>query len=196
MFAPDLKGFGENSGMEYPYSLDDYCAEVSDYIKKNGIYNCDVIAHSFGGRIAIKLASSDSGIFNKAVLTGCAGLKPKTTFNKAVKKVVFKALKPLLGKEKLQRFYSSDYRALSGVMKESFIKIVNESLDDRLALIKNKTYIVFGENDGQTPLYMAKKLHRKIADSELLIIKGAGHFAFIDRPDIFNTEVREFLLSR
>lgn len=195
VFAPDLKGFGENTGMEYPYSLDDYCQEVSEYIAKNGIYNCDVIAHSFGGRIAIKLASINSGLFNKMVLTGCAGLKPKKTLKKTFRKFAFNTLKHFYKKEKLERFYSSDYLALDSVMKQSFIKIVNEYLDDRLKYIKNKAFIVFGENDGETPLYMAKKLHKKIADSKLLIIKNAGHFAFIDNPNIFNTEVREFLLS-
>lgn len=195
MYAPDLKGFGDNTGMEYPYSLDDYCREVSEYIKENGIYNCDVIAHSFGGRIAIKLASYDSDIFNKMVLTGCAGLKPKRTIKKTFRKIAFNVLKQFVDKEKLQGFYSGDYRALDKTMKESFIKIVNEHLNDRLTLIKNKTFIVFGKNDEQTPPYMAKILHEKIADSRLLFIAGAGHFAFIDKPHIFNTEVREFLLS-
>jgi pimeloyl-ACP methyl ester carboxylesterase len=55
---------------------------------------------------------------------------------------------------------------------------------------------VFGEDDKETPLYMAKKLAKEIRDSKLLIIQRAGHFCFVDRPHKFNTEVREFLLSK
>ena len=35
----------------------------------------------------------------------------------------------------------------------------------------------------------------KLKNSKIFIIDGAGHFCFVDKPSIFNTEVREFLLS-
>jgi pimeloyl-ACP methyl ester carboxylesterase len=80
-------------------------------------------------------------------------------------------------------------------MRQSFIKIVNEHLDDRLCLIQNKTLLIYGERDNETPLYMAKRFSRGIKNSRLVIFKNAGHFPFIDCPYKFNLEVREFLLS-
>lgn len=195
VFVPDLKGFGENARMEYPYSLSDYLDSVKEYMHKSGIKKPHVIAHSFGARIAIKGASEDEELFDKLVLTGAAGLKPKTTVKKAIKKMVFSVAKKFVSREKLQGFYSSDYLSLSPVMKESFIKIVNEHLDDRLSLINNHTLLVFGEKDMETPLYMAKKLNEGIKSSSLMVIKDAGHFCFIDKSAKFNVEVREFLLS-
>ena len=56
--------------MEYPYSLSDYAEEVREYMQKNGIVKPHVIAHSFGARIAIKLAAEDPGLFDSIVLTG------------------------------------------------------------------------------------------------------------------------------
>ncbi len=195
MFAPDLKGFGKNTGMSYPYSLDDYIAEVREYMYKNGLERPNVVAHSFGGRIAIKAAYSDPFLFSRLVLCGAAGLKPRKSLKKAFKKFAFGALKRVVGREKLTRFYSPDYLALDSVMRESFKLIVGEYLDYALCGIKNPTLIVFGENDRETPVYMAKRLHAGIKDSKLLIIEGAGHFSFIDKPFKFNTEVKEFLLS-
>ncbi len=195
VYAPDLKGFGSNFDMEYPYSLDDYVNEVKEYIKDNGLKNPDVIAHSFGGRIAIKLASTDKSAFGKMVLTGCAGLKPKLTFKKAWRKASFNFLKHFVKREKLSRYYSNDYNMLNVTMKESFKKIVSEHLDDRLADIDNQALIIFGKNDDQTPLYMAKRLNKGIKNSKLILIANAGHFCFIDKPARFNMEVREFLLS-
>ncbi|MBP5467109.1 MAG: alpha/beta hydrolase, partial [Clostridia bacterium] len=113
----------------------------------------------------------------------------------AVKTAAYKTLKRFLPKEKLKRFFSSDYNALSPVMRESFIKIVNEHLDDRLCDIKNPTLLAFGKNDAETPLYMAKKLNAGIAGSRLIVLEDAGHFCFIDKPNKFNMEVKEFLLS-
>jgi pimeloyl-ACP methyl ester carboxylesterase len=195
VFALDFKGFGENKGMKAPYSLDDYISEMREYMYKNGIIRPHVIAHSFGGRVAIKSASYDNGLFDKIVLTGAAGLKPKRTVKKFFKRTAFNVLKKFVNKERLTAFYSKDYLALDDVMKESFKKIVSETLDDRLSFIRNSTLIVFGDKDKETPIYMAKRLNRGITDSKLIIIKGAGHFCFIDKYNKFNTEVKEFLLS-
>ena len=193
--AIDLKGFGQNQGMEYPYSLSDYANEVKDYISLNGLNRPHLIAHSFGVRIAVKLASETPDLFDKIVITGGAGLKPKRSIKYRLKRLAFKTVKFFNPSAKLERFYSADYLALNPVMRQSFIKIVNEHLDDRLKFIRNETLLVYGELDKETPLYMAKRFNRGIKNSKLITIKNAGHFPFIDCPYKFNTEVREFLLS-
>lgn len=181
--------------MEYPYSLSDYVNEVKEFVENNGLKRPHVIAHSFGGRIVIKLASENTEFFDRIVLTGSAGLKPKRNFRYVLKKFTFNILKKFINRENLRRFYSSDYINLSPIMKESFKLIISENLDDRLSLIKNNTLIISGTNDKETPPYMAKRLNKGILNSELIMIKDAGHFCFIDSPEKFNTEVKEFLLS-
>lgn len=195
VYAPDLKGFGTNADVDYPYSLDDYCGDVLRFIEENDLKKPHVIAHSFGGRIAIKLAAQRKELFDKIVLTGAAGLKPKPSVKKWFKRQAFKAAKLVVPKEKLSSFYSSDYRALSPIMQKSFIKIVNEHLDDLLCKISNPVLIINGEKDKQTPIYMAKRLKNGIFNSQMIILKDAGHFCFIDKARKFNTEVKEFLLS-
>lgn len=195
VYIPDLKGFGENADMPFPYSLDDYVNEVKDYIKENGLNRPHVIAHSFGGRIVLKMLYRDNAVFDKVVLTDTAGLKPKTTAKKFFKQTAFKVLKRFVKREKLLKFYSADYKALNSTMKESFKLIVGEHLDYTLKDIHNQTLIIFGKEDKDTPLYMAKKLRKNLDNSKLLILDKAGHFSFLDKPLQFNLEVREFLLS-
>ena len=195
VFAPDLKGFGNNSDMKNPYSLDDYVDEVSEYIYKNGLVNPYIVAHSFGGRIAIKGLATDKLKAKKLVLTGSAGLKPRNSIKKIYKRTCFFLLKKFLSKEKLQMFYSKDYLSLNDIMKQSFIKIVNEHLEEYLEKIQVPTLIINGSLDKETPLYMAKKLNKNIKDSRLVVLQDAGHFCFIDKPNKFNMEVKEFLLS-
>lgn len=195
VFAPDLKGFGKNKGMEFPYSLDDYINEVNDYKEKYSIVKPHVIAHSFGGRIAIKATALDGEFCDKLVLTGSAGLKQKKSIKKSLKKTAFKILSKFIKKEKLTWFYSSDYRCLDSVMKESFKKIVGEYLDQYLVKIQNQTLIINGVLDKETPLYTAKRLNEGIKNSTLIKVEDAGHFCFLDKPFKFNTEVKEFLLS-
>lgn len=194
VYAPDLTGFGKNKFMPYPYSLDDYVKELKEFVQNRGIVNPSVIAHSFGGRVAIKLASEQPNFFNKMVLVGSAGLKPKTTPKKIIKKCTFNILKVFIKKEKLTAFYSKDYNALNAVMKESFKLIVSEHLEEVLDAITTKTLIVYGKNDKETPPYMAKRFNKGIKNSKILALNG-GHFCFIDSPHKFNMEVKEFLLS-
>lgn len=178
--------------MEFPYSLSDYVREVRDYMEENRIVKPFVIAHSFGARIAVLAAAEDPELFSKAVLCGAAGLKPRFSLKKACKKAAFNILKRIAGKEKLQKFYSSDYRKLSPVLRESFIKIVNERLDKVAEKVKTPTALIFGDKDRETPVYMGRKYNNKIKGSKLYIIKGAGHFSFVDRPYEFCKIIREF----
>lgn len=195
LFIPDLKGFGDNINMEYPYSLTDYINEVKEYLYKNSLKSPHVVAHSFGARIAIKGASEDGALFDKLVLTGAAGLKPKKTLKKITKNFLFNIAKRIVNREKLKAFYSPDYLALSPVMRESFKLIIKEYLDGRLKDVTNKTLLIFGEKDKETPIYMAKRLNEGIRNSRLIVLPKAGHFCFMEQPLKFNTEVREFLLS-
>lgn len=195
VFAPDLKGFGENADMPYPYSLDDYINEVKEYMCKNSITHPHVIAHSFGARIVIKSASQNADLFDKIVLTGPAGLKPPFSIKKAFRKRLFKTLKPILGAKRLEGFYSSDYKSLSSVQKLSFIKIVNEHLDYCLKDVTNDLLVICGENDKDTPPSYGKRICQNAQNGKLSIYKNSGHFCFLDCPLKFNLEVREFLLS-
>ena len=95
--------------MEYPYSLSDYVNQLKNFIDKHGLIKPHVVAHSFGGRVALKTAYYNPNLLGKLVLTGCAGLKPKRTLLKSIKKVTFKMIKPFFSETTRLKFYSPDY---------------------------------------------------------------------------------------
>lgn len=64
---------------------------------------------------------------------------------------------------------------------------------DRLREIKNPTLIVHGEKDSAVPLACAEEAHRLIAGSQLVVLKGAGHWAQRERPEEFIQAVSQFL---
>lgn len=178
--------------MIFSYSLDDYVREVYNFVTALNLDSYDVLAHSFGGRIAVRLSQID-GRLDKLILTGSAGLKPRRNLKYYLKVYAYKLLKNVLPESKLKNFGSSEYKTLNPVMKLSYIKIVNDHLDSEVGFIKNKTLLIFGERDTATPLYMAKKLNKNIKNSQLLIMKDCSHFAFIDKPFVFNAHIKEFL---
>lgn len=189
--APDLIGFG-NQKMPYPFSLVDYSNGVNELIERLNLYNVNVIAHSFGARIVFKSLPKNEKIA-KVVLTGPAGMKPKFSLKKWLKKTKYKIIKNFLPPEKLLRFGSADYKMLDSTMKRSFNLIISECFDKKLKTISNETLIIEGQNDKETPLYMAKRICRGLKNSSLVVLPNAGHFAFVDKKNEFNVLVKEFL---
>ena len=203
----DFPGQGGKS-KEPPTSwgVPEYGEMVKHFIEKLGLKKVDVIGHSFGGRVIIYLASKYPEIFDKIVLTDAAGIKPKMTFKKWIRIRSYKMgkffIKFVTPKNKYdekinelrKKYGSSDYASISSeVMRETFNKVISLDLSDKLKDIKNPTLLMWGENDIDTPLYMAKKMEKEIKDSGLVVLKGAGHFSYIDSPNEYNLIVENFL---
>ena len=95
--------------------------------------------------------------------------------------------------EKQKMAGSADYQALSGAMRATFVKVVNQDLSGELSKIKNATLLIWGTEDRDTPLYMAEKMEKRIADSGLVRLEGAGHFSYLDQYPKFCAVLRAFL---
>ncbi len=192
VIAIDFPGFGQSFTPQTPWSVDDYADCVGEILDQIG--NVDILAHSFGARVAVKLASRGDARIERMLLTGAAGVKPKRKFSYYRKVVTYKLLRHFCDAERLrQKYAASDYLKLSPVMRESFKKIVGEDLTPCLDKIKCPTLLVFGEQDTQTPLYMANIMQKKIDGSALVVFEGAGHFCFLERPSRFIAVTRAFL---
>lgn len=191
VIAPDLAGFSD-VGMPYPYALNDYARDVRRLLDRfDG--KTHFIAHSFGARVLFRLLPAlPENKAGKLVLTGAAGIKPRFSLKKKLAVRSYK-IRRKLGLD-VSAFGSSDYRSLSAVMKKSFVKIVNERLEEKIRSVKNECLIISGDKDKETPPYTARRMHKLIKNSTLTTIVGAGHFAFIEKAGEFNVLVKEFLL--
>jgi pimeloyl-ACP methyl ester carboxylesterase len=54
------------------------------------------------------------------------------------------------------------------------------------------TLIVHGDVDPMSYKY-AERIHESIAGSKLVIVKGAGHWLFVDGTEVFSRSILEFL---
>lgn len=197
---------GKSDTLKKSWGVPEYAKLVYTFIQDLKIEKCDVLGHSFGGRVIIYLASEYRDIFDKIILVDSAGIKPKMTIKKFFKiysyKVARNILKFVLPKEKYEKKMkayrekngSSDYNQLStDIMRETFKKVINLDLTNRLNKIKNSTLIMWGELDTETPMYMAKIIEKSIPDSGLVALKGAGHFSYLDSTAQFLNVVNVFL---
>lgn len=178
-----------------PYTLDDYVDDLFTYLADNGIFNPIIIAHSFGARVVVRAIERGLKV-DKLVLTGSAGLKSRFNLKRQVKKTFFKIFKSVLSDRLKRKFYSSDYLKCDPVMRVSFKRIINYDLLNAYKSVNSETLIIFGTSDRETPVYMAKRQSKLIKNSWLRLLKGAGHFCFIDRADAFNQTVFAFLTGK
>lgn len=186
----DLPPFGK-SDEPIGWNIFSYANLILSLCEHLNISKFSVVGHSFGGRIAILLAALEPKKMESLVLTGCAGMKPKRGLKYYCKKWRYRLAKKI-GRD-TSRFGSKDYRTLSANMKQIFSSIVSTYLEPYAKKIKCKTLIVFGEDDMETPLYMARRLRRLIPLSKLVIMKQCSHFAFQEKPYEFCQMVDEFL---
>lgn len=200
-YIPDFPGFGETPAPDEAWSVDDYASMIEQFIITLNIKGCDVIAHSFGGRVVLKLAARIPGLFDKILITGGAGMKPRRSIKYYVRTWTAKILKapffilpsPMrdkgmnaLRKTSLWKSLgSSEYKDLDGVMRRIFVKTVTEYLEPCLPQIKNDVLLLWGRNDPVTPLYQAERMEKGIGKAALVTINNAGHYAFLDQPGRF-----------
>lgn len=197
--APDFWGFGKSSPPDCPDGADIfwYAERTKEFLDALGIDRADVVAHSFGGRVSLVLADRYPDLFCKAVFCDIAGMKPKSGVKKKIKILNYKIKKRLvklkiIDAKSLEKYGSDDYRRLDGAMQKTFVKVVNNHLESQAKNTKAETLLVWGREDRDTPLYMAKKLNRLIKNSGLVVIEGAGHFSYLDDFYLFDKVVKNF----
>ena len=204
-FALDMPGFGETLPPSEVFGIEQYTQVVEKFCRLMKIENPILIGHSFGGRISILFSSRNQT--NKVMLVDSAGIVPKRTLKYHIKVRSYKIYKKLLplfvGKkeaerrieERRNRSGSADYRAAQGIMRAIFVKIVNEDLKYVMPKIKAPTLMIWGELDTATPLSDARTMEKLIKGSGVAVMKGCGHYSFLDNPRQFFAIVDAFLNS-
>ena len=138
---------------------------------------------------------------HKMVLTGAAGIRPKRSFDYNMRVYTYKLGKKLLSINGLEQYRekfmknagSEDYKNTSGVMRQSFVKIVNEDLRPLLKDIKTPTLLVWGEKDEAVPLETGRQMEKEMKNAVLVVFEGDDHFAYFHQADRFNRVLDAFL---
>lgn len=195
----DFPGFGESDMPPEPWGVPDYVKFLRDFVEQNGIECPILIGHSFGCRVAIRYAALYP--VRKMCLTGAAGIKPPHSAGYQARNRILKAGKWLLkvtGNEdrmlELQRNVGSeDYQNTTGVMKPTFIKVVEDDVSPILKDVKCPVLLVWGDRDTAAPLWMGKKMEQEMPNAGLAIFEGDDHWAYWHQQDRFNRVLDVFL---
>ncbi len=195
----DFPGFGKSDLPDSAWDINNYVDFVVALTEKLELEKFYLLAHSFGGRVAIKLAGRHPKKIEKLIMMDAAGIKPerpgwfKSFLNGFMAN--FKFLPGFkIGRKAYYKFVvrSADYLKATGIMKEVFKKVVEEDLSDCLDKIKTETLIIWGEADKVVPLEDGRLMNEKIAGSRLEIVK-AGHSPHLIIPKIISKKIINFI---
>ncbi|MFQ5568656.1 MAG: alpha/beta fold hydrolase [Rhodothermales bacterium] len=206
----DLPGHGLSPPPPEPWGIPEHAALVRQLLEDIAAPTT-LIGHSNGGRIALYLASEPepSALIERLILISPSGIPPRRTWKYHLKKNTARVLKapfqilpkPLraMGLDWLKHSIvwralgSSDYRALDGVMRDTFVKTVNGYVDDRVHRIAVPTLIFWGSRDEAVSHDQMRVLENAIDDAGLVVLDQAGHYGYLDDPDTFIAATRYFL---
>ena len=90
---------------------------------------------------------------------------------------------------------STDYKNSSGVMRQTFVKVVNDDVKDLLKDIECETLLVFGDKDEATPISKGKMMEKLMKDATLVTFENDDHYAYINEAGRFVAVLDAFLRS-
>lgn len=177
--AVHLPGFGATAPPPQVWGSPEYAEHVAAAVAGSGPFV--VVGHSFGGRVAVRLAVAHPELVSSLVLTGVPLVRatppprPRLTLRVA-KRLHAAHLVPSSVVDRLRRSGGSeDYRAAEGVMRGVLVRAVTEDYHEDLARVRVPVHMVWGADDAAAPLVGARLAADVLTDARLDVVDGAGH---------------------
>jgi pimeloyl-ACP methyl ester carboxylesterase len=177
--AIHLPGFGPTAAPDAVWGTDDYARVVADAIEPIG--PVVLVGHSFGGRVAVRLAASRPDLVSALVLTGAPLVRLTPPSTPALSFRIARALNRMgvipdrVLESRRKRSGSADYNSAQGVMRDILVKTVNENYDADLARITAPTWLVWGEHDTAAPTAAGKVAAERIRGARWSVVAGEAH---------------------
>jgi pimeloyl-ACP methyl ester carboxylesterase len=214
--APDMVGFGYSERPEgVNYSLDTWADQTLGVMDALGIEKAHLIGNSFGGGIALRLATKHPDRVHKMVLMGSMGVPFELT--EGLDNVwgfegTLEHMKTVMG------YFAYDQKLTSGDLaqarfegatqpgfQEAFSSMFpaprqrwvdSMTVDEKeIRALPHRTLIVHGREDKVIPVSNSYQLLELLDNADLSVYSHCGHWSMIERTADFNRQVRDFFLG-
>ncbi len=185
----DFPGFGGTPTPERTWGTIDYAQHLADWLQKQPSMPTIILGHSFGGRVAIQMASRHVKLVDGIVLIAtpglrqapCGWLRVKIKYYKYLARIIMlvdKIFKKNFLEKVKQYMGSDDYRS-AGPMRDILVKTINEDIRDIIKKICQPTLLLYGDSDTETPVSVGQGLHQNIVPSDLVIFPHQDHWSIL-----------------
>jgi pimeloyl-ACP methyl ester carboxylesterase len=203
LLTPDLPGFGFSEVPEEAWGSVEYARVAAELVKSAGYERVNVLGHSFGGKVALALATAYPEVVKRLVLVASPIVRLPPEGNERRGSSAYRMLRKVANvmpgplREQIlawgrNRYGSADYKA-AGPLRPTLVRVVNEDWRPALPAVQSPVLLIWGSEDTEVPLRVAEEALRELPSAQLRVIEGAGHFPFLDQPEAFAEAVAGFL---
>jgi pimeloyl-ACP methyl ester carboxylesterase len=209
--VPDQVGFGGSDKPLINYRVGTYVDFLDKFLSELKVERATLVGSSMGGWVAAAYALKHPTKVDRLVLVDAAGFAPPKDFDlnrlaglnpstrdemKRLANLVFynpmfksdEAVDVLLA----QRMSAGDGYTIQRLVES--IHRADDMLDGRLGGIKQPVLLVWGREDGLTPLAReGERFKRELPSAQLIVFDQCGHVPQVEKAAEFNAAVLKFL---
>ncbi len=213
VLAPDMVGFGfSERPANIEYGVQTWADQVVGLMDTLELPTAHLVGNSFGGAIALRIATQHPDRVGKLVLMGSMGVPfPITEGRERVwgyqpsfenmRKVldVFAYSRELVNDElaevryrgSIQPGFQESFAAMFPAPRQRWVEAMCTPEDD-IRRLPHRTLIVHGREDQVIPVQTSLRLMELIDNADLSVFSHCGHWSMIERTKDFNRSVSEF----
>lgn len=182
-------------------TLVDHIVEFIEYKNFDKVY---VLGNSLGGHLSQLYTLAHQDKVKGMILTGSSGLFESAMGNTFPKRGNYEYIKKktedvfynpeVATKELIDEVYNTANDLKKAMCVVATAKsAVRHNLEHKLHLFNIPTLLVWGIQDAVTPIWVGEKFNELIKDSELVKVDACGHAPMMEKPDIFNEVLEDFI---
>lgn len=194
VFLVDLPGFGSMWRARGRFVLAEAADWLRSWMEAVGLPQANLVGHSMGGYICMRLAARSPEAVSRLVLVNAAGVPSGRSMLSHVVPVLREGARPV--PSYLPILVHDGLRAGPFTVLRLARELMIEDVRDDLKRIEAPTLIIWGEKDALVPLSLGRVLRERITSSRLLVLKGARHAPMIEKPGEFNRALLAFLAGQ
>lgn len=186
----DLPGFGKSAQPDSVWTSEDYAKELYRQMHHLGISSACFFGHSFGGKVALRMAALYPKAVDKLLLVAPSGIQTPLSLKKRLRKKSLQLLaksckwadrffhRQLYEQLFIPRFASHDYKLAAGIMRQVLVRTLREDLTPLCPDITQPTCLIWGALDTETPIEMGIKLSSLLPNNTFNVLAQHGHCPF------------------
>jgi pimeloyl-ACP methyl ester carboxylesterase len=209
VIAPDLPGFGESSQLSAPETIRGLAINVLSQLDKLGVHRFHLVGHSMGGMVAQEMVALVPERVERLVLygTGPVGLMPGRfeTIDDSRKGLREQGVevsgRRIAATWFMQGESGQGYELSAELADQTSMQAALAGLAametwsgvKALAKIRSPTLVLWGDGDRAYLWPQPEQLWREIAGAQLAVIPGCAHAVHLEKPQLFNAVLQDFL---
>ena len=188
VIAPDLRGHGQSDAPYSQYTMDELVADMYAITQTLALpEKFTLVAHSFGGSIAVEYANAHPEQLDKLVLIATAGEFPLPWFARWLLKLPLNWLRPLW---KYRNRWDAELHVVKRMMANNMQHWQGWSL---MRNITTPTLIITGERDNYFPRRVFEDVGKMIPSAEVVDVGSAKHKVQLERHDAVTRAIERFV---